>query len=190
MQAPAVVDGPKKIFVGSLPDNITEGPLRVARHAQWSLSRCRLQLNTALCFTHAKLQSLWPDRGKTLVSAQSQAEYQRYGQVIDVFVKPGCEPGAPFHIDGWTVFVMMQPPCVASCACTYLRGSKRVYLSSWNISFSLSLSFHICRHGCKALGAPRDQVAIMLVLTGRQWAFITFATHEEVYYCMHRMEAL
>mmetsp|Transcript_66521 Transcript_66521/g.124072 ORF Transcript_66521/g.124072 Transcript_66521/m.124072 type:complete len:521 (+) Transcript_66521:87-1649(+) len=45
----AVVDGPKKIFVGSLPDNIAESTLR--------------------------------------------AEFDKYGQVVDVFVKPHCEPG-------------------------------------------------------------------------------------------------
>jgi len=47
--APAVVDGPRKIFVGSLPDSITDGALR--------------------------------------------AEFSRYGQVTDCFLKQGCESG-------------------------------------------------------------------------------------------------
>lgn len=47
--APAAIEGPKKIFVGSLPDGIQDGMLR--------------------------------------------AEYSKYGQIIDVYLKPGCEPG-------------------------------------------------------------------------------------------------
>lgn len=46
---PIVVEGPKKIFVGSLPDTITDGALR--------------------------------------------AEFSKYGQIIDLFLKTTCEPG-------------------------------------------------------------------------------------------------
>jgi RNA recognition motif-containing protein len=49
MPALASSGGPKKIFVGSLPDDITDTVLR--------------------------------------------REYERYGQIVDVFVKTGCEPG-------------------------------------------------------------------------------------------------
>lgn len=47
--APLASDGPRKIFVGSLPDNASDAMLR--------------------------------------------AEYSKYGQVVDVFMKQGCEPG-------------------------------------------------------------------------------------------------
>mmetsp|Transcript_94783 Transcript_94783/g.210739 ORF Transcript_94783/g.210739 Transcript_94783/m.210739 type:complete len:421 (-) Transcript_94783:80-1342(-) len=49
LQVPSVASGPRKIFVGSLPDNISEPAIR--------------------------------------------AEFEKYGQVVDIFLKTGCEPG-------------------------------------------------------------------------------------------------
>eukprot|EP00928_Gymnodinium_smaydae_P028040 TRINITY_DN2149_c0_g1_i1.p1 TRINITY_DN2149_c0_g1~~TRINITY_DN2149_c0_g1_i1.p1 ORF type:complete len:400 (-),score=75.92 TRINITY_DN2149_c0_g1_i1:39-1238(-) len=47
--APPVAEGPKKIFVGSLPDYVTDETLRL--------------------------------------------EFGKFGQIVDIFIKPGCEPG-------------------------------------------------------------------------------------------------
>jgi len=59
-------EGPKKVFVGSLPDNITEMHLR--------------------------------------------AEFSKYGHVIDVYIKPNCEPGRQW------AFVTFATPAQAQSA--------------------------------------------------------------------------
>mmetsp|Transcript_39264 Transcript_39264/g.113343 ORF Transcript_39264/g.113343 Transcript_39264/m.113343 type:complete len:391 (-) Transcript_39264:114-1286(-) len=162
-QAMPGADGPKKIFVGSLPDNITDSMLRT--------------------------------------------EFSRYGQVVDTFVKQGCEPGRQWafvtfssHQEAQlakvsTDRILVMPGSSRACEVTLARnqgqfgqdvmpampsvevasGPRKIFVGS----LPDNISETVLRSEFERFGQVVDVFLKTGCEPGRQWAFVTYASPEQ-----------
>lgn len=173
----ASADGPKKIFVGSLPDNVTDSMLR--------------------------------------------AEFTKFGTIVDIYVKTGCEPGRQWafvtfstHAEAQlakvsTDRILVMPGQYKACEVTLARnqgmfgqdplhqtgdlqaagydaayqdpaaqGPRKIFVGS--------LPDHISEGMLRAEFAKYGEIVDIFIKTGceagRQWAFVTFATADQANY--------
>lgn len=163
---PQAGDGPKKIFVGSLPDGIQDSQLRT--------------------------------------------EFSRYGQVVDTFVKQGCEPGRQWAFVTFSTHqeaqlakvstdrILVMPGSSRACEVTLARNQGQfgqdpvAPLSSSAVApvntgprkiFVGSLPDNISETVLRSEFERYGQVVDVFLKTGcepgRQWAFVTYASPEQ-----------
>jgi len=169
-------DGPKKIFVGSLPDGITDSQLRT--------------------------------------------EFSRYGQVVDTFVKQGCEPGRQWAFVTFSTSqeaqlakvstdrILVMPGSSRACEVTLARnqgpfgqdplnqpqpysgggfqdqmapapvsggGPRKIFVGS----LPDNISETVLRSEFERFGQVVDVFLKTGCEPGRQWAFVTYASPEQ-----------
>uniref|UniRef100_A0A7S1LGZ5 Uncharacterized protein n=1 Tax=Alexandrium catenella TaxID=2925 RepID=A0A7S1LGZ5_ALECA len=164
-------DGPRKCFVGSLPDGITDAQLRT--------------------------------------------EFSRYGQVVDTYVKQGCEPGRQWAFVSFsshqeaslakvsTDRILVMPGSARACEVTLARnqgqfgqdaldpmasarmpaaapmslsqGPKKIFVGS----LPDNISDATLRSEFQRFGQVIDIFLKTGCEAGRQWAFVTYGSPEE-----------
>lgn len=166
--APMAAEGPKKIFVGGLPDGIVDSQLRT--------------------------------------------EFSRYGQVVDTFVKQGCEPGRQWAFVSFsshqeaqlakvsTDRILVMPGSSRACEVTLARnqgqfgqdpvtaaapaaaaplgvgsGPRKIFVGS----LPDNISEAILRSEFDRFGQVIDIFLKTGCEPGRQWAFVTYASPEQ-----------
>lgn len=162
---PAPADGPKKIFVGSLPDDITEDLLR--------------------------------------------AEFSKYGNVVDVFIKTGCERGRQWAFLTFTTHSEAQLAKVSTDRILFMPGASKVcevtlarnqgmfgqdpigaVKSSGSQDprkiFVGSLPDHITESALRTAFQSYGEIVDVFIKpgceAGRQWAFITYSSGDQANY--------
>jgi|EP00927_Polykrikos_kofoidii_P079341 RNA recognition motif-containing protein len=185
-QSVGVFEGPKKIFVGSLPDNIMEEQLRseFSKYGsvtdvfvkpgcepgrQWAF----VSFLTAAEAQHAKVSTdrilMFPGSVKTceVTLARNQG---MFGQEA---IAHGSSAGS-YQQSNYMQPLVSQPPRAAAPQ-SMTQGARKIFVGS--------LPDHVNEGILRSEFEKFGQITDIFIKTGcepgRQWAFVTFATHEQ-----------
>eukprot|EP00420_Gonyaulax_spinifera_P015338 CAMPEP_0197894780 /NCGR_PEP_ID=MMETSP1439-20131203/36012_1 /TAXON_ID=66791 /ORGANISM="Gonyaulax spinifera, Strain CCMP409" /LENGTH=372 /DNA_ID=CAMNT_0043515163 /DNA_START=32 /DNA_END=1150 /DNA_ORIENTATION=- len=165
---PGYVDGPKKIFVGSLPDGVTDAQLRT------EFSRYGAVIDTFV------KQGCESGRQWAFVSFNSHQEAQLAKVSTDrLLVMPGasraCEVTLARNQGQFGQDPIAAGSPAAAVALPVSAGPKKIFVGS----LPDNISEHVLRSEFERYGQVVDIFHKTSCEPGRQWAFITYASPEQ-----------